>query len=68
VPSKRRTTREEDIAAYSLFEIFGVALPVIYGKGKQTVGRLLEHILMCSDKDTIYAWTGTSGSHHSCCL
>jgi len=62
--SKRQTTRKEDIA-YSLFGIFNVALPVIYGEGNQAVGRLLEHILTRSDNVTILAWTGISGSNHS---
>jgi len=62
--SKRNTTREEDIA-YSLFGIFNVAIPVIYGEGNQAVGRLLENILTRSDNVTILAWTGTSGNHHS---
>ena len=62
--SKRQTTREEDIA-YSLFGIFNVALPVIYGEGNQAIGRLLEHILTRSDNVTLLAWTGNSGSHHS---
>ena len=42
--SARQTTREEDIA-YSLFGIFNIAIPVLYGEGSQAVGRLLEHIL-----------------------
>ena len=62
--SKRQTTREEDIA-YSLFGIFNVALPVIYGEGNQAIGRLLEYILTRSDNVTLLAWTGSSGSHHS---
>ncbi|KAF8134370.1 hypothetical protein EV363DRAFT_1161183, partial [Boletus edulis] len=62
--SMRQTTREEDIA-YSLFGIFNVALPVIYGEGNQAIGRLLEHILTRSDNVTLLAWTGNSGSHHS---
>ena len=63
--SKRQTTREEDIA-YSLFGIFNVALPVIYGEGNQAVGRLLEYILTRSDNVTLLAWTGkNSGSLHS---
>ena len=62
--SKRRTTREEDIA-YSLFGIFNVTLPVIYGEGNQAIGRLLEYILTRSDSVTLLAWTGRSGSHHS---
>ena len=54
--------------AYSLFGIFNVVLPVIYGEGNQAVGRLLlvEHILLRCDKVTLLAWTGSSGSHHSC--
>jgi len=63
--SRRRTTRVEDIA-YSLFGIFKVPIPVIYGEGNQAVGRLLEYILTRSDNVTLLAWTGRScGSHHS---
>ncbi|KAI9572541.1 hypothetical protein HD554DRAFT_2036106 [Boletus coccyginus] len=63
--SKRQTTREEDIA-YSLFGIFKVPIPVIYGEGNQAVGRLLEYILTRSGDVTLLAWTGTSSSsHHS---
>ena len=62
--SMRQTTREEDIA-YSLFGIFNVTLPVIYGEGDQAVGRLLEHILTRSDDVTILTWTGSSGNHSS---
>ena len=63
--SMRQTTREEDIA-YSLFGIFNVALPVIYGEGNQAVGRLLEHVLTRSDNVTLLAWTGKySSSQHS---
>ena len=63
--SMRQTTREEDIA-YSLFGIFSIAIPVMYGEGKQAVGRLLEHVLTGSGDVTILAWTGTSGSYNSC--
>ncbi|KAI9571601.1 hypothetical protein HD554DRAFT_1791804 [Boletus coccyginus] len=63
--SRRETTREEDIA-YSLFGIFNIAIPVIYGEGDQAVGRLLEHILTRSDNVTLLAWTGrSSSSQHS---
>ena len=62
--SMRQTTREEDIA-YSLFGIFNVAIPVIYGEGNQAIGRLLEYILTRSDNVSLLAWTGSSGSHHS---
>jgi hypothetical protein len=62
--SMRQTTREEDIA-YSLFGIFNVAIPVIYGEGHQAVGRLLEYVLTRSDNVTLLAWTGSSGGDHS---
>ncbi|KAI9571626.1 hypothetical protein HD554DRAFT_1798465 [Boletus coccyginus] len=63
--SRRRTTREEDMA-YSLFGIFNVAIPVIYGEGNQAVGRLLEYILTRSDNVTLLSWTGRcSSSQHS---
>ena len=52
--SARQTTREEDIA-YSLFGIFNMAIPVIYGEGNQAVGRLLEHVLSGSGDVTILA-------------
>ena len=63
--SARQTTREEDIA-YSLFGVFNIAIPVIYGEGDQAVGRLLEHILTVSGDVTILAWTGTPGSYNGC--
>ncbi|KAF8134386.1 hypothetical protein EV363DRAFT_1257443 [Boletus edulis] len=63
--SMRQTTREEDIA-YSLFGIFNVALPVIYGEGDRAIGRLLEHVLTGSGDVTILAWTGRVGSYNSC--
>ena len=63
--SRRETTRVEDIA-YSLFGIFNVTIPVIYGEGNQAVGRLLEHILTRSDDVSLLAWTGrSSSSQHS---
>ncbi|KAI9455063.1 hypothetical protein HD554DRAFT_298739 [Boletus coccyginus] len=63
--SRRRTTREEDVA-YSLFGIFLVSIPVIYGEGNQAVSRLLEHILTRSGNVTLLAWTGkSSSSQHS---
>ena len=64
--SMRQTTREEDIA-YSLFGVFKVAIPVIYGEGNgnQAIGCLLEYILTRSDNVTLLAWTGSSSSDHS---
>jgi len=61
--SRRRTTREEDIA-YSLFGIFSVTIPVIYGEGNQAVVRLLEYILTGSGNVMVLAWTGRSSSSH----
>ncbi|KAI9571641.1 hypothetical protein HD554DRAFT_2168897 [Boletus coccyginus] len=63
--SRRKTTREEDMA-YSLFGIFNIAIPIIYGEGNQAVGRLLEYILTRSDNVTLLTWTGRcSSSQHS---
>ena len=63
--ARRETTLVEDIA-YSLFGIFNVAIPVIYGEGNRAVGRLLEHILTGSGDVTILAWTGSASSYNSC--
>ena len=63
--SRRQTTYVEDIA-YSLLGIFNVAIPVIYGEGTRSVGRLLEHLLTGSGDITILAWTGTSNQYNSC--
>ncbi|KAF8548243.1 hypothetical protein OG21DRAFT_789639 [Imleria badia] len=63
--SSRETTLVED-AAYSLFGIFNVAIPAIYGEGNRAVGRLLEHILTGSRDITILAWTGSASSYNSC--
>lgn len=63
--SARQTTLVED-AAYSLFGIFNVAIPAIYGEGNRAVGRLLEHIVTGSGDVTILAWTGSAGNYNSC--
>jgi hypothetical protein len=62
--SIHQTTLVEDVA-YSLFGIFNVAIPAIYGEGNRAVGRLLEHILTGSGEVTILAWTGSAGSYNS---
>ncbi|KAG0694211.1 hypothetical protein DFH29DRAFT_1072975 [Suillus ampliporus] len=55
--STRVTTLQEDVA-YSLFGIFGVHLPVIYGEKKQNaLGRLLQEIVARSG--TSLPWTGS---------
>ena len=63
--SMRQTTREEDVA-YSLFGVFNVAIPALYGEGDRAVGRFLENILTGSGDVTILAWTGRAGSYNSC--
>ncbi|KAJ8582288.1 hypothetical protein M405DRAFT_800481 [Rhizopogon salebrosus TDB-379] len=64
--STRATTLQEDIA-YSLFGIFGVRLPVIYGEKKQdALGRLLQEIIARSGDITALAWVGKSSEFNSC--
>ncbi|KAG2134884.1 uncharacterized protein EDB93DRAFT_1331178 [Suillus bovinus] len=64
--SKRVTTMQEDIA-YSLFGIFGVYLPVIYGEKKQNaLGRLLQEIVARSGDITSLDWVGESSEFNSC--
>ena len=63
--SRRQTTHIEDIA-YSLLGIFNVVIPVIYGEGTRSVGRLLEHLITGSGDITILAWTGTANQYNSC--
>ena len=63
--SRREATLVEDIA-YSLFGIFDVALPIIYGEHTKAVGRLLENILTGSGDVTVLAWTGNAGNYNSC--
>ncbi|KAI5998438.1 hypothetical protein EDC04DRAFT_1127155 [Pisolithus marmoratus] len=64
--STRRTTRPEDIA-YSLFGIFQVPLPVIYGETAQVaIGRLLAEIVLRSGDVSVLDWVGEASSFHSC--
>ena len=64
--SNRVTTLPEDIA-YSLFGIFGVHLPVIYGETKQnSLGRLLQEIIAQSGDITCLDWIGKSSEFNSC--
>ncbi|KAG2151687.1 uncharacterized protein EDB93DRAFT_270055 [Suillus bovinus] len=64
--SNRDTTREEDIA-YSLFGIFDVTLPVIYGEKRQkALGRLLQEIIAHSGDITALDWVGQSSNFNSC--
>ncbi|KAG1776035.1 hypothetical protein EV702DRAFT_1046433 [Suillus placidus] len=64
--STRVTTVQEDIA-YSLFGIFGVQLPIMYGEKKQNaLGRLLQEIVAQSGDITALDWVGTSSEFNSC--
>jgi hypothetical protein len=54
--SKRKTTREEDIA-YCLFGLFDVNMPLIYGEGgEKAFLRLQEEIMKQSTDHSILAW------------
>jgi hypothetical protein len=64
--SARVTTWQEDIA-YSLFGIFGVNLPVIYGEKKQkALGRLLQEVVAHSGDISALGWIGQSSEFNSC--
>ncbi|KAG2151527.1 WD40-repeat-containing domain protein [Suillus clintonianus] len=64
--STRVTTLQEDIA-YSLFGIFRVHLPVIYGETKQNaLGRLIQEIIARSGDITALDWVGKSSEFNSC--
>ncbi|KAI6106501.1 hypothetical protein EV401DRAFT_2008628 [Pisolithus croceorrhizus] len=64
--SSRRTTRPEDIA-YSLFGIFNLHLPVLYGESVEfALGRLLGEIVSQSGDISILDWVGEASTFHSC--
>jgi hypothetical protein len=63
--SRRQTTLAED-AACSLLGIFSLSLPVVYGEGDRSLGRLLAQLLASSGATSILAWNGKSGSFNSC--
>ena len=57
--SDRTTTRPED-TAYSLFGLFDVNMPLLYGEGSKAFIRLQEEILRTSDDQSLLAWEGIS--------
>ncbi|KAG0700212.1 hypothetical protein DFH29DRAFT_1056381 [Suillus ampliporus] len=64
--STRVTTVPEDIA-YSLFGIFSVQLPILYGENKENaLGRLLQEIVARSGDITALAWVGHPSQFNSC--
>ena len=64
--STRDTTRSEDMA-YSLFGVFGLHLPVLYGESAENaLGRLLAEVISKSDDTSILDWVGQPSAFHSC--
>jgi hypothetical protein len=64
--SSRVTTVPEDIA-YSLFGIFGIQLPILYGENAQNaLGRLLQEIIARSGDITALDWIGQPSEFNSC--
>lgn len=60
--SKRRTTRQEDMA-YCLMGLFGVNMPLFYGEGGiRFLIRLQNEILQATDDETIFAWSTPPGA------
>lgn len=53
--SKRKTTREEDMA-YCLLGIFDVNMPLLYGEGAKAFRRLQEEIMKYTNDHTLLAW------------
>ena len=64
--SSRFTTRPEDMA-YSLFGVFDVHLPVLYGESKEdALGRLLAEIITRSEDISVLDWVGDASPYNSC--
>ncbi|KAG1882419.1 hypothetical protein F4604DRAFT_1678415 [Suillus subluteus] len=64
--STRVTTVPEDVA-YSLFGIFGIQLPILYGENAQNaLGRLLQEIVARSGDITALDWIGKPSGFNSC--
>ncbi len=59
--ANRDATRAEDIA-YSLFGIFDVHMPLLYGEGlPKAFRRLQEEIMKYLDDHTLFAWEMHAG-------
>ncbi|KAH9935168.1 HET-domain-containing protein [Epithele typhae] len=59
--AKRETTRVED-EAYSLFGLFNVTLPTLYGEGRQAFFRLQVELSRVSLDTTLFVWGGVHTS------
>ncbi|KAG2119828.1 uncharacterized protein F5147DRAFT_122491 [Suillus discolor] len=64
--SRRSTTKVEDIA-YSLFGIFDVQLPILYGEQEdKALGRLIQEIICRTGDVSVLDWVGQPGCMNSC--
>ncbi|KIK24007.1 hypothetical protein PISMIDRAFT_99380, partial [Pisolithus microcarpus 441] len=64
--SQRTTTRPKDIT-YSLFGIFNLHLPIMYGESAENaLGRLLAEVVSHSGDISVLDWVGASSPFHSC--
>ncbi|KAH9914372.1 HET-domain-containing protein [Epithele typhae] len=59
--ARRKTTRVED-EAYSLFGLFGINLPTLYGEGQNAFYRLQEGIMKTSADTSLFAWGPAASS------
>lgn len=62
--SKRRTTRQEDMA-YCLLGIFDINMPLLYGEGDRAFQRLQEEIMKVNADMSLFAWEGLPYSRFS---
>lgn len=62
-PSKRRTTRTEDVA-YCLLDLCEVNMPLLYGEGRNAFLRLQEEIVKHSDDQSLFAWNSFDDRVH----
>lgn len=60
--SRRQCTRIEDVA-YSLFGIFDIHMPLIYGEGDKAFIRLQEAIAHDSTDLSLFAWTSLDNNY-----
>lgn len=58
--SRRKTTKVED-AAYCLLGIFNIAVPLLYGEGKEAFQRLQREILQRELGDSVFAFVIVAG-------
>lgn len=64
--SRRSTTKVEDIA-YSLFGIFDIQLPILYGEQEEkALGRLIQEIVCRTGDVSVLDWVGQPGCMNSC--